>query len=60
MAKSINILDNDYKKWVKEFEGDNEDALFHQLGGIFEIPWIHHCLIMDKVKDSVVRNSCVN
>ena len=32
-----------------------KDALktFHQLGGIFEVPWRHHCLIMDKVKDDI-------
>ena len=41
MTKSINILDNDYKKWVKEFEGDNEDALFHQLGGIIPFHFFH-------------------
>ena len=35
----------------KTSEGDN----FHQLGGIFEIPWRHHCLIMDKVKDDVPK-----
>ncbi len=28
---------------------------FHQLGGIFEIPWRHHCLIMDKVKGDVTK-----
>lgn len=35
----------------KTSEGEN----FHQLGGIFEIPWRHHCLIMDKVKDDVPK-----
>jgi hypothetical protein len=32
-----------------------KDALktFHQVGGIFEVPWRHHCLIMDKVKDDI-------
>ena len=32
-----------------------KDALqtFHQLGGIFEVPWRHHCLIMDKAKDDI-------
>ena len=35
----------------KTSEGEN----FHQLGGIFEIPWRHHCLIMDKVKDDVSK-----
>lgn len=28
---------------------------FHQLGGIFDVPWRHHCLIMDKVKGDVVK-----
>ena len=31
----------------------NETELFHQVGGIFEVPWRHHCLIMDKVKDDI-------
>lgn len=35
----------------KTSEGEN----FHQLEGIFEIPWRHHCLIMDKVKDDVPK-----
>lgn len=26
------------------------EELFHQLGGIFQIPWKHHCVILDKVK----------
>lgn len=28
----------------------NDTDFFHQVGGIFEVPWRHHCLIMDKVK----------
>lgn len=28
------------------------DASFQQLAGIFEIPWGHHCVIMDKAKDN--------
>ena len=39
-----------------QFEGEFTDAQnFHQLGGIFEIPWRHHCLIMDKVKGDVAK-----
>lgn len=26
------------------------EELFHQLGGIFQIPWKHHCVILDKTK----------
>ena len=40
-----------------QLEGKFSDAeSFHQLGGIFEIPWRHHCLIMDKVKGDVAKN----
>ena len=46
-----------YKGLAESFhqiEGkNNEDEFFHQLGGIFEVPWRHHCLIMDKVKGDV-------
>ena len=39
-----------------QLEGEFTDAQnFHQLGGIFEIPWRHHCLIMDKVKGDVAK-----
>lgn len=39
-----------------QLEGEFTDAqYFHQLGGIFEIPWRHHCLIMDKVKGDVAK-----
>lgn len=45
-----------YKDALKSFHqlgGKNETELFHQVGGIFEVPWRHHCLIMDKVKDDI-------
>lgn len=36
--------------------GKSSDAeIFHQVGGIFEIPWRHHCLIMDKVKGDAAK-----
>lgn len=39
-----------------QLEGEFTNAEnFHQLGGIFEIPWRHHCLIMDKVKGDVAK-----
>lgn len=55
MDKSISILDKDYALWVKDLvkryrrSQINDTEVFHQVGGIFEIPWRHHCLIMDKV-----------
>lgn len=33
-----------------KIQSNQDDELFHQLGGIFQIPWRHHCLILDKVK----------
>ncbi len=33
----------------------SHDLNFHQLEGIFEIPWRHHCLIMDKVKGDLAK-----
>lgn len=33
----------------------DEEEFFHQVGGIFEIPWKHHCLIMDKVKGDIEK-----
>lgn len=37
-----------------QIEGElDEDIIFHQLGGIFEIPWGHHKLILDKVKGNI-------
>ena len=47
-----------YKDALKSFHqlgGKNETELFHQVGGIFEVPWRHHCLIMDKVKDDIAK-----
>lgn len=33
----------------------SDEEIFRQLEGIFEIPWRHHCLIMDKVKGDVAK-----
>lgn len=36
---------------VHQVEGQFEgNAIFQQLAGIFQIPWRHHCVIIDKVK----------
>lgn len=40
-------------KFYQLYNPSNE--IFHQIGGIFEIPWCHHCLIMDKVKGDVAK-----
>ena len=32
---------------------NQEDKFFQQLDGIFQIPWGHHCLIMDKLNRSI-------
>lgn len=45
-----------YKEALEVFhqaDGKSDTEIFHQVGGIFEIPWRHHCLIMDKVKGDV-------
>lgn len=39
-----------------QLEGNiSADEIFRHLEGIFEVPWRHHCLIMDKVKGDVVK-----
>lgn len=39
-----------------QLEGNiSDDEIFHHFEGIFEVPWRHHCLIMDKVKGDVVK-----
>lgn len=49
-------LYNSSNEFFHQLEGKtSEGENFHQLGGIFEIPWRHHCLIMDKVKDDVPK-----
>ena len=49
-------LYNPSNDFFHQLEGKtSEEENFHQLGGIFEIPWRHHCLIMDKVKDDVPK-----
>ena len=49
-------LYNSSNEIFHQLEGEFTDAQnFHQLGGIFEIPWRHHCLIMDKVKGDVAK-----
>lgn len=49
-------LYNPSNEFFHQLEGKtSEGEHFHQLGGIFEIPWRHHCLIMDKVKDDVPK-----
>lgn len=49
-------LYNSSNEIFHQLEGKFTDAQnFHQLGGIFEIPWRHHCLIMDKVKGDVAK-----
>lgn len=41
------------RKFYQLYKPSNE--IFHQLEGIFEIPWRYHCLIMDKVKGDVAK-----
>lgn len=39
-----------------QLEGNiSDDEIFCHFEGIFEVPWRHHCLIMDKVKGDVVK-----
>lgn len=39
-------------------KGNNElnQVFFQQLAGIFQIPWGHHCLIMDKLKGDYTKS----
>lgn len=37
-------------KLIMKDDNDLDQGLFQQLAGIFQIPWGHHCLIMDKLK----------
>lgn len=49
-------LYNPSNEFFHQVGGKSSDAeFFHQLEGIFEIPWRHHCLIMDKVKGDVAK-----
>lgn len=49
-------LYNPSNDFFHQFEGKTfDEEFFHQLEGIFEIPWRHHCLIMDKVKGDVAK-----
>lgn len=49
-------LYNPSNDFFHQLEGKTSEVEnFHQLEGIFEIPWRHHCLIMDKVKDDVAK-----
>lgn len=55
VVSSINYT-NPSNEIFHQLEGEFTDAPnFHQVGGIFEIPWRHHCLIMDKVKGDVAK-----
>lgn len=39
-----------------QLEGNiSDDEIFRHFEGIFEVPWRHHCLIMDKVKGDVAK-----
>lgn len=49
-------LYNPSNEFFHQVEGKSSDMeFFHQVEGIFEIPWRHHCLIMDKVKGDVTK-----
>ena len=52
-CRKFYLLYKDALKTFHQLGGKNETELFHQVGGIFEVPWRHHCLIMDKVKDDI-------
>lgn len=52
-CRKFYLLYKDALKTFHQVGGKNETELFHQVGGIFEVPWRHHCLIMDKVKDDI-------
>ena len=52
-CRKFYLLYKDALQTFHQLGGKNETELFHQVGGIFEVPWRHHCLIMDKVKDDI-------
>lgn len=55
-CRKFYLLYNPSNEIFHQLEGEIIDAEnFHQLGGIFEVPWRHHCLIMDKVKGDVEK-----
>ena len=44
--------------FILVMKGNNElnQVFFQQLAGIFQIPWGHHCLIMDKLKGDYTKS----
>ncbi|MDO4497728.1 MAG: DUF1016 N-terminal domain-containing protein, partial [Bacteroidales bacterium] len=54
-CKKFYLLYNEVDIFFHQVGGKIEESpstdFFHQLGGIFQIPWKHHCLILDKVKN---------
>ena len=53
-CKKFYLLYNKEEQLFQQAVGKiGSEASFQQLAGIFEIPWGHHCVIMDKAKDNI-------
>ncbi|MCQ2340298.1 MAG: PDDEXK nuclease domain-containing protein [Paludibacteraceae bacterium] len=59
-CKKFYLLYNQEDKFFQQaagkLEDDAKDEIFQQLDGIFQIPWGHHCLIMDKLKGDLQKS----
>lgn len=55
-CRKFYLLYNPHNNFFQQLAGKmDEEAFFQQVVGIFDIPWGHHCNIIDKVKGDVQK-----